>query len=102
MTWRATKKYRARAIQAKKAKLPDAICIELVLLGANVNATADDGLTALMIAATAGKASAVQLLIDAKADVNAWFGDGETILATARRRKHEDVVQMLVGAGATD
>ena len=68
--------------------------------GADVNATGDDGETALMAAATRGHSEAAQTLLDAGADVNASADNGETALMYAALRGHPDTVQALLDAGA--
>lgn len=69
--------------------------------GANVNTINDKtGSTALMVAARAGNANAVRLLIERGADVNAVDKEGGTALKNAARIGHTDVVRVLLEKGA--
>src|SRR5438094_761224 len=75
--------------------------IELLLAnGANVHATDVFGETALMMAARAGRADVVRVLIRAQADVNAKAKRGETALSGARYGGYVGVVRLLKRAGA--
>ncbi|HEX6296351.1 MAG TPA: ankyrin repeat domain-containing protein, partial [Burkholderiales bacterium] len=88
----------------------------------NVNAANRAGVTALMLAADAGRADVVRALLAAGADVNArsvdsWpplteiglytrsmpkLGGGNTALRAAKRRGHADVARLLVEAGGSE
>ena len=81
----------------------------LIKAGANVNATNNDGLnaliwnsgeTALMRAAWHNAADAAKLLIEAGADVNATDNDGKTALMLAKENDAADVIALLKTAGA--
>ena len=69
--------------------------------GVAVNAIDPDrGGTPMMRAAIAGRAEAVQRLIDRGADVNAAGGDGGTALHGAAFLGHEKTVEVLIRNGA--
>ncbi len=75
--------------------------IQLLLdAGADVNATDDDGETALIAAARGGHTEAAQILLDAGADVNATDIQEQTALITAAQWGHTETVQALLVAGA--
>lgn len=63
---------------------PD-ICGLLIKYGANVNAQANDGSTALMLAANNGKVAVVELLLNQKANAYAKDTKGSTALDYANR-----------------
>ncbi len=71
--------------------------------GADVNATNDDGFTALMLAAASDgiPARVAQRLIERGAKVNAAMPDGRTALDFARLRGRTTIVDLLTKAGAT-
>ncbi len=58
---------------------------DALLAGSDVNATEDDGYTALMWSAWSGHAGIVKLLLVAGADVNAKNNNGYTVLNMARQ-----------------
>lgn len=58
------------------------------------------GRTALMIAAAAGNAAVVELLIEAGSDLNVHDDEGSSALALARNNGHLDVADLLASAGA--
>jgi ankyrin repeat protein len=70
--------------------------------GAEVNATDDDGFTALLLASTWGHPEVVHLLIKAGADVNAQDKDGATELMHASQAGHTEIVELLKRAGAKE
>lgn len=73
----------------------------LLTAGANVRATSRlGGLTPLMMAAKAGDAAIVKLLIDAKSDVSTPNANGTTPLMFAAAAGAVDAVRLLVDAGA--
>ena len=68
--------------------------------GFKVNAKRTDGRTALMVAAAAGSAEAMEALLEAGADVNAQDEAGFTSLATAVERRRTAQVSALLAHGA--
>jgi hypothetical protein len=71
--------------------------------GANVNATADDGTTALMLAASSGNRDIVQELLSRQADVSARFAaSGKTSKMLAREKGYTEIVELLESAGERD
>lgn len=66
--------------------------------GAEVNARDPSGMTALMVAARAGRDDLVQILLDAGADVTAKDIFDRTALDWAERSGHEKVATRLRGA----
>jgi ankyrin repeat protein len=72
-----------------------------VKAGANPNATMAEGLTMLMLAASAGNLEAVRALVADGARVNAREPVlGETALMWAARDNHADVIELLAHNGA--
>jgi len=72
----------------------------LVEHGADVNASEDDGATAVYIASQNGHLEVVRYLVEHGADVNASEDDGITTLLIASQEGHLEVVQYLVEHGA--
>lgn len=73
----------------------------LVANGADVNATDANGRTALMIAASAGKTSVVDVLLTRGANPNVTDSkDGRTALIIATEGGHGDVARALLSKGA--
>lgn len=72
----------------------------LIGLGADVNATDDDGTTPLMCGAEAGSASSIELLLAAGAMVDAISFSGETALSVAVAEDNAVAVSLLVAAGS--
>jgi ankyrin repeat protein len=69
--------------------------------GADVNATANDGCTALMLAASSGDSEIVRALLSKGAYVSGKFTEtGKTALMLAREKDYTDIVQLLEAAGA--
>ncbi len=69
--------------------------------GADVNVTANDGSTALMLAASSGDSEIVRDLLSKGADVSAKFTQtGKTALMLAREKDYTEIVQLLEAAGA--
>jgi ankyrin repeat protein len=68
----------------------------LIEEGADVTAKADDGWTALHLAAQNGHDAAIELLLERGADVAAKDNDGWTALHLAAQNGHETVVQLLL------
>ena len=69
----------------------------LIAAGADVNATDNSGMTALMFAA---KEDTAKVLLEAGADVNAKDNDGKTALMFAATNNSSDVAWLLLAAGA--
>jgi hypothetical protein len=74
--------------------------VQLLARGADVNASNDLGVTALMIAASHGRFEMVRALTDHGADVNATDSDGLTAAMMANSARREDIVSLLVARGA--
>jgi ankyrin repeat protein len=74
--------------------------IELLARGADVNASNQAGVTALMLAAFHGRLEMVRALTDHGADVNATDRDGFTAAMLAQHSHREDIVRLLVARGA--
>jgi len=74
----------------------------LIQKGANKNALAPNGYTALMLAARGGHLEAARALLYEDVDVNARSPDGATALRIAKTRKHTDLADLLVQAGAVE
>jgi ankyrin repeat protein len=85
------------------AALNDSYDIVKVLIdkGANVNITADDGWTPLMVAAEKGHLTTMQTLLGAPGiNINAQKSDGATALYLAALNGNYDVVRALINKGA--
>ena len=72
----------------------------LVTSGADVNAPADDGTTALMAAAIIGLPAIAAILISHGADLDLTNDNGETANSLAARSGHQDIVALLNNARA--
>lgn len=68
--------------------------------GFNVNEKTKHGKTALLLAASAGKAKVAEALIDLGADIQAQDNNGATALILAATEGHADVVRALLNRGA--
>lgn len=68
--------------------------------GANVNATDDKGVTALMLASRNGRHEIVKDLVERGAEINFKDKDGVTALMLASRGGHREVKKLLQRAGA--
>ena len=78
-----------------------AVAQSLLEHGANPNAYARDGRTALMEAAASGRTAIVQMLLEKGADPNARMANGATVFARASARPHnEQVIDLLRKAGS--
>lgn len=76
-------------------------CTRLLLdRGANVNARAEHGTTALMMAAERGHGALVEMLLEAGAEIDATDDNGRTALAAAGFAGHAEVVALLKSYGA--
>ena len=73
----------------------------LLAAGADANAAAQDGRTALHLAAKNERDDVVQLLLARHASANVTDGEGYTPLFLARHGKDPTIVKTLVDAGAT-
>ena len=70
----------------------------LLRQGVNVAQQAPNGVTALMIAAAAGRRRAAERLVAAGADVRLTQAEGLDAAALARRRGHARLAELLEGA----
>jgi ankyrin repeat protein len=68
----------------------------LLAYGADVDARAESGITALIEAATAGREEVVGLLLDSGADVGAKTKAGATALCAAARAGNRAVAELLI------
>lgn len=77
-------------------------CVNALLkCGADVNATAKDGGTALMLAASSDATEIVQALLSKGANAKEHFTqDGKTALMLATERGHLEIAELLRAAGA--
>lgn len=87
-------------LAAALAKRDVAALAQAVERGADVNARAPDGRTALMVAAGAGDAALVRRLLGAGAQVNAVNGRGGTALMYAAVHGDLPTITALLGKGA--
>jgi ankyrin repeat protein len=79
------------------------VVLHLINNGADVNASGNDGDTALMWASWNGHYDIAKLLIDAGADVNAKNNFGETALMYASRcNGHPAIIELLRSKGAKE
>jgi ankyrin repeat protein len=68
--------------------------------GANINAMAKDGSTALLIASLFGQVDAIRVLVARGACIDLPDSSGKTPLMVASENKHSQVVNVLLDAGA--
>ena len=73
----------------------DAIVRQLLDHGANVNATIENHQTALMYAATSGKASTVELLLERQADPKLINADSASASILALQRGHPEIAKLI-------
>ena len=74
----------------------------LLAKGADRDAVAPNGYTALMLAARGGHLEAARALLYADAEVNARGPAGETALRIARQKNHADMAELLKRAGGVE
>ena len=70
--------------------------------GADLNAKANDGTTALMNAAYTGNIDIVKMLLKAGAEVNVKAHNGYTALMIAKRKGHREIINLLKQEGAVE
>ncbi|KAG4068100.1 hypothetical protein HA402_001525 [Bradysia odoriphaga] len=86
-------------IQAALDEKPDLVKF-LLKEGANINATDEDGKTALMKASNNGRYETVKFLIENGADVNATDTNGKTPIMFASAFDNSKIIKLLVDNGA--
>lgn len=74
----------------------------LLAKGADKDALAPNGYTALMLAARGGHLDAARALLYEDVDVNVRGPDGQTALKIAREKKHGELAELLKRAGAVE
>ena len=74
----------------------------LIAKGADKDALAPNGYTALMLAARSGHTDAVRALLQEDVDINVRGPDGQTALKIARVRKHSEVADLISRAGGVE
>lgn len=74
----------------------------LLAKGADKDALAPNGYTALMMAARSGHTDAAKVLLYEDVDVNVRSPDGLTALGIARQRRHNELADLLVRAGGVE
>ena len=74
----------------------------LIAKGADKDALAPNGYTALMMAARSGHTDAAKALLYEDVDINVRSPDGATALRIARQRKHNELAELLVRAGGVE
>ena len=74
----------------------------LIAKGADKDAIAPNGYTALMLAARSGHTDAVRALLQEDVDINVRGPDGQTALKIARLRKHSEVADLIARAGGVE
>ena len=77
----------------------NAVVLELLTGGAEIDAQADNGFTALICAARGGHKEVVQILLDKKANPNIASDRGETALDWAMKTSNTDAAELLRKAG---
>jgi ankyrin repeat protein len=78
------------------------VVLHLINNGADVNASSNNGDTALMWASRFGHIDIARLLIDNSADVNAKDDNGRTALKYASNNGHTDIIELLKSKGAKE
>ncbi len=89
-------------IQAAREGKADTVKALLSGQGVDVNATDNNGNTALLEAARFGHDDVVRVLLTAGANIKARDKQGKTALMLAVQGGHDDVVRALKQAGATE
>ena len=79
----------------------DDVILLLLKIEVDIDATSENGTTALMMAAQSSFLSTVKLLVEHKADVNRISDAGMTAVMWAERKKNSEIVGLLRSAGAT-
>ena len=74
----------------------------LIAKGADKDALAPNGYTALMMTARSGHTDAAKALLIEDVDINVRGPDGQTALRIARQRKHGELAELLTRAGAVE
>ncbi len=74
----------------------------LVAKGADKDALAPNGYTALMLTARSGHTDAARALLQEDVDINVRNTDGQTALKIARLRKHSEVAELIARAGGVE
>ena len=82
-------------IVAGAGKQHAAVVTALIGLGADVDAVADDGMTALMWAANNGDLKTTRLLVDGGASKTVKNKSGKTARQIAQDLNHDDVAEVL-------
>ena len=103
---RADDEPKARVLSAVEMMMAGAqadrldVVLHLLKRGVDVNATAKDGITALIVAAGAGSKDVIETLLVRGAKVNQADDNGWTPLMEAAYRDRPDIVKRLIRAGA--
>ena len=74
----------------------------LIAKGADKDALAPNGYTALMMTARSGHTDAAKALLFEDVDINVRGPDGQTALRIARQRTHGELAELLTRAGAVE
>jgi hypothetical protein len=86
-------------VAAREQEAPE-LASYLIASGADVNATGQDGVTPLMLAAARGHAETVKILLDARPDLEARSAAGKSAIELAAAANRTEVVSLLRLAGA--
>merc|ERR1719359_173977 len=73
----------------------------LLAAGADVNATNQQGETALMRSASGGCKEVVERLLSSEVDINAVDMSGKSAVEIAQKKGHAEIVRLLLDHGAT-
>lgn len=78
-------------------------CVRILAeAGANINATNDEGESALILASLGMTSGSVEVLLNFGADPTVRSRRGATALGNARAKEHHDTIALLLAAGASD